>query len=658
MLFIRGDDAPLSYMHHASEDAVRALGVPLGRTRDDLAVTCAMVGQAIVEADGAGRRISISRSGDWWALRRFPCTPLGRSRVVGFADAMTKAGLFHQHRAKPGAHLAERECDRMQSAIWATEGLVARMRGEPIEHRTPRVPVLLRDDDGDPLPLPDTEKVRRIVRTMERRNEFLAGIGVTVDPKAAASGAWRFSDHHWHVMSASGHWAVALAIETPLAVQMFSRGRFDLHGRMYGAWSSLPKIRRAELLINGETVEEPDYHCIHLDLAYAMCGLRLDGDAYDVKVNGVSRNQIKGAVNTALNAKDRTATIRSLLQKRYEAGRDGRPAWPRRLDWAGTAAVLDRIEERHEPIRNLFSTDAGIRLMRIDSEMAGEVMDRCAKATTPVLPVHDSFLCQAGRKDVVEGIMTEVMDRTRVRLSQGSSKASVQPRLHNAPHSAEPWVSFRAEPVGAFLAEPRVVLPAEPGVPAAEPVGAFLAEPRVALPAEPGTPAAEPVGASLAEPRVVLLAEPGVPAAEPVGAFLAEPRVALPAEPGVALPAFLAMFFPVLVEAASVPVPGPRPAGLRGVGSTAPRVPLAKSPSRLPNVVSDIVMPPTLAPPPAPRPRSAFDVPKGKCWRVVEPDGRVVTGPPLFLEPRARALQAFGHDPHALPRSGKVSPGL
>jgi len=460
VLFIRGDDAPLSYMHYASEDAVRALGVPLGRTRDDLAVACAMIGQAIVEADGAGRRISISRSGKWWGLNRYPCTPLGRNRVVGFADAITEAGLFHQHRAKPGAHLAERECDRMQSAIWATEGLVARMRGEPIGHRPPRVPVLLRDDDGDPLPLPDTEKVRRLVRTMERRNEVIAGIDVTVDPKAAASGAWRFSDHHWHAMSGSGNWTCVLSIEMPMAVQMFARSDFGLHGRMYGQWSNLPKIRRAELLLDGEPVEEPDWSCLHLDLAYAMCGHRLDGDAYEMrqKIRGVSRNQLKGAVNTYINAADRTATIRSLLQKRFEIGRDGKPVWPRRMTWEATAAALDRIEERHESIKRLFGSDVGVRLMRIDSNMAGEVMDLSAKAAIPVLPVHDSFVSPRGKTDIVEGFMGEVLDRTRVRLSQGSSKGSVEARLHRAPRSAEPMVPCRVEPVEAPLAEPRVLL--------------------------------------------------------------------------------------------------------------------------------------------------------------------------------------------------------
>lgn len=260
------------------------LGIPLGRTRDDRAVQRAIVGQALVRHDGGGGRISYSRSGEWWRQDRYEDTPFGRTRVLGTVDALTKMGLLNGFRAKRGAHLAEEKADRLQSAFWATDALVAAMQGEAVEHRRPRVPVLLRDENGDPVALPKTQKVQRIIRTMERRNEERAGIHLSVDPAAVAKRLWRFSDHHWWAMSDRGKWVCVRGQEHPYMVQMFARRSFDLHGRMYGFWTGLPGVRRSELLLNGERVceEEPDWSCLHLDLAYAMCGLRLDGDAYDV----------------------------------------------------------------------------------------------------------------------------------------------------------------------------------------------------------------------------------------------------------------------------------------------------------------------------------------------------------------------------------------
>ncbi|KMO37006.1 hypothetical protein, partial [Methylobacterium aquaticum] len=435
MRFSQGDDAPLSFAHHVPEAALTRLGIPLGRTRDDRAVQRAIIGQALVRHDGGGGRISYSRSGEWWKLDRYADIPFGRTRVLGTVDTLTKMGLLEGFRAKRGAHLAEEKADRLQSAFWATESLVQAMRGEAIEHRRPRVPVLLRDENGDPLPLPRTQKVDRIVRTMERRNEAIADICLTVDPAAVAKGLWRFSDHHWWALSDKGEWTCVQSEPYPFMVQMFARRSFDLHGRMYGPWTGLPGVRRSELLLNGLPVceEEPDWSCLHLDLAYAMCGLRLDGDAYEVPgAEGVSRNQLKGAVNTYINAADPVATARSLMLKRFERDKKGRRKWPLSMTWDGTKAVMARIEERHEGIRHMFGSDMGVRLMRIDCEMAGQVMDACAKASVPCLPVHDSFNVQARHQGFVEGVMGEVLERTRNKLSGSSSTVYPVVRLHCA----------------------------------------------------------------------------------------------------------------------------------------------------------------------------------------------------------------------------------
>ncbi|GJD87257.1 hypothetical protein BHAOGJBA_0757 [Methylobacterium hispanicum] len=635
MHFVQGDDAPLSFAHLVPESALARLGIPRGRTRDDRAVQRAIIGQALVRHDGGGGRISYSRSGEWWKLDRYEGTPFGRSRVLGTVDALTDRGLLGSFRAKPGAHLAEEERDRLQSAFWATESLVEALRGEAVEHRRPRVPVLLRDENGDPMPLPRAQEVDRIVRKMERRNEAISGIGLSVDPAAVAKGLWRFSDHHWWALSDKGEWTCVLHQEFPHMVQMFARRSFDLHGRMYGPWSNLPAARRAELLLNGEAVcaKEPDWRCLHLDLAYAMCGARLDGDAYEVRgATGVRRGQLKMAVNAYMNAADRTATIRSLMLKRRETGKDGRPAWPRRMTWDQTAEVLSRIEERHEPIRAMFGSDAGVRLMRIDAEMAGQVMDACAKASIPCLPVHDSFSVPGRHEGFVKGVMGEVLERTRNKLSGTSTTTYPVVRLHYAPPGAG---GPGAEPLGNASVEPRdrgaVEVPGPSGeAPSEPPVSTRTLAP---APSQDGPQAS--VAVSYPEPRTStrILAHAVLAVPWPLQDVSSDPRTST-----------------------SEPTPEPTSRAGRTAPSTVstssdPRDPSPAIPDRLcPTLRLDMTTcHPAVVAIPAPHPHVIYDV-----------DGTPVRGMPVMLRPMAQDLIAAGHDPYTPPvaPSPKVAPGL
>ncbi len=646
MRYVRGDDAPLTYAHHVSEAAIARLGVPLGRTRDDRAVQRAIIGQALVRHDGGGGRISYSRSGEWWKLDRFHDTPFGRARVLGAVDTLTKMGLLAGFRAKRGAHLAEEKADRLQSAFWATESLVQALRGETVEHRRPRVPVLLRDENGDPLPLPRTQNVDRLIRTMERRNEVIAGIRLTVDPKAVAKRHWRFSDHHWWAMSDSGHWTCVRAEPYPFMVQMFARRSFDLHGRMYGPWTGLPSARRAELLLNGEAVcaKEPDWACLHLDLAYAMCGLRLDGDAYDVPgADNVTRAQLKGAVNTSLNSGTPLATTRSLMRKRFERGKDGERKWPLSMTWDKTQAVMERISERHDGIRHLFNSDAGVRLMRIDAEMAGQVMDACAKASVPCLPVHDSFNVQGRHQGFVEGVMGEVLERTRNELSGSGSTTYPVVRLHCA--RAEPGAPG-AEPLGASSVEPR-----DPGVvEVSGPSGEAPAVPPVSTPTLAPSPSQD-------DPRSSPVALTRTRAPAPLPASLApsipEPRISTL----TLAPAVLAV--PWASQDVSTdphaPVSEPAPTATSREGRTAP---LASYP--FPNPRGSSIAVPDLAwtsEPPVTRTASAFSPVPGP--HVIYVDGKALRGSPSYLRPLADELLAQGLDPFAPPLPEPVlAPGL
>jgi hypothetical protein len=54
------------------------------------------------------------------------------------------------------------------------------------------------------------------------------------------------------------------------------------------------------------------------------------------------------------------------------------------------------IMKRHEPIKHMFFCGMGNNLQYRDSIIAEQVMLHFAKSDIPVLPVHDSFIIQAG----------------------------------------------------------------------------------------------------------------------------------------------------------------------------------------------------------------------------------------------------------------------
>ena len=560
--FVQGDDAPLSYLWRADQAAMEMLGMQPDRTAADRAVRASVIAAALIEHDGQGRRISYSRNRNWYGEARYEGSPMSYATLVPFVDALDAAGHIHHFKAEQGAHLAPEERDRLQSAFRATEQMAETLRDIKLAHVGPTSPIILKDTDGRPMALPRTDRVHRLQRGVDEVNRGLAGIRLTVDP-AADPANWRRSDYHLHArkLRADGSetWACTLPTHTTKVVRIFSRESFDLHGRYYGSWQQFPKSRRAELLINGEVLVEPDFHWLHPTLLYALCGHALAHDPYTTGY--WPRPAGKLAFNTYLNAPTPALAIGGLMAKRHEKGDDGEPVW--RYGYRQTACILDAIKEANPRVAHMFGSDAGVRLMAIDSTMAGKVMKACRKAQVACLPVHDSFMVPASKGKFVEGVMASVLDETLAAVKSTSSVTSIRSILHNA--SSPSGVASLAEPVAATLPEDRVNT--------LEPVGATLAEPVVASLPEGGGASLEPVGASLAEPVVATLRRAGGASMGAVGTFrpvvpVLPSRVFLGsvgARPGrrPPFPAFLAAL-------RSSPVAAPQPSGLASLARSLP----------------------------------------------------------------------------------------
>lgn len=75
--------------------------------------------------------------------------------------------------------------------------------------------------------------------------------------------------------------------------------------------------------------------------------------------------------------------------------------------------VYDLAVECHPQIAKHFGTDAGVWLMRIDSEIALSILYEFAKQAIPCLCCHDSFIVPAEQEERLRTLMDEeYYDRT------------------------------------------------------------------------------------------------------------------------------------------------------------------------------------------------------------------------------------------------------
>jgi hypothetical protein len=91
---------------------------------------------------------------------------------------------------------------------------------------------------------------------------------------------------------------------------------------------------------------------------------------------------VKLGFNIAINAKNRRAAVAALAEH-LGASREH------------AARVIAAIRHRHQPIKRHFCSDAGVRLMQIDSELILSALKGLNDAGDTALPIHDALLVPA-----------------------------------------------------------------------------------------------------------------------------------------------------------------------------------------------------------------------------------------------------------------------
>ena len=147
---------------------------------------------------------------------------------------------------------------------------------------------------------------------------------------------------------------------------------------------------RRQILLNGEPVLEPDYAQIHAQIIYALKGISLIGDAYET--GEFPRAWGKKAFNIGINAKNKlgaiAATSKELKISRRIASR-----------------LLDAVMAKHRQVSDIFCSEAGVSLMKIDADITLPAVQHCQSQGIAVLPVHDSLIVPAADAERTAGIM-------------------------------------------------------------------------------------------------------------------------------------------------------------------------------------------------------------------------------------------------------------
>lgn len=295
-------------------------------------------------------------------------------KIVAQVDRLAELELVEHSKCLPGWR-------GWQSAIKATPELRGICRaivgGAKLTLAKPAEVILLRDDKGKLLDYRETRDLDRMRRRIERFNEAI--MGGDLDQNIAAPLARIFNK------------------------DMTRGGRFYAMG---SSWQNVKAEARKALQIGGEPVAELDYCTLHPAILYAEAGATMPADCYDLP--GWPRKLVKVAMLTLINAPTINKARFSIAHSDLMAAR-AEPGSQEAL--AQADQLIKAIKAMHRPISHAFHSDAGARLMNLDAGLAETVMNIMLAQGIVVLPVHDSFLVQASKRDQLEAAMMEAAHR-------------------------------------------------------------------------------------------------------------------------------------------------------------------------------------------------------------------------------------------------------
>jgi len=249
--------------------------------------------------------------------------------------------------------------------------------------------IRLRDSDKEPCSYEDTCDTRTMRGNLDRFNTFISEhwIDLCVSDDEFKTALKRKAPEERRSDQNEG----VIDLTRVRLHRVFNRS-FDEGGRFYGPWwQGVPRAMRMYITINGEPTQELDYAGLHLAMLYAKVGEPLVGDPYVLEGIGPEyRKLVKVTLMKMINA---------------ETGRMRRPEGmplPPGMTWT---TLRDAIAQSHPAIAGYLRSGEGVRLQRIDADVAEDVMLSMMSRGILVLPIHDSFVVDYRYADILRSEM-------------------------------------------------------------------------------------------------------------------------------------------------------------------------------------------------------------------------------------------------------------
>lgn len=398
-------DHPLSFHWHAPT-LVETLGLSLERKQAQ-ALNAILTEAILLNRADPERWISYSRRRAFYSeTSRYRSTSFTYRTVTWSVDLAIERGLLDGWKAPANSY------GKRQSTLRAAKPLTDMFANRALAVTyDPFETLILRDREGNSVSYRDTDQTRAIRKKTDEINEALAATSIG-HPNL---GTVRPGDPIAFRNASAG-------LARNQLTRIFTEG-FNRHGRFYGGWwQNIPKQERERLTIDGHATDEIDFPRLHITMAYARAGMQLTGDPYDISPWPVAL--VKRAVNVALNARTRTAALRSIAS---EMGGEGA--------FSKADALLTAIEQRHAPIADLLFSDAGMILMNDDAAITERIMLDLIRKGIVALPVHDSFRAASDKSGGIIEAMAAAMQGyfTRVSRSGGITNRPTVPQMVPAP---------------------------------------------------------------------------------------------------------------------------------------------------------------------------------------------------------------------------------
>ena len=184
--------------------------------------------------------------------------------------------------------------------------------------------------------------------------------------------------------------------------RVFNDPTLTTGGRFYGGWwQNIPREYRHHLAVNGKKMIELDYSNQHPSILYSQEGVVRPSDCYSNIIkpthlpNDVNQTELRNTIKAAFNAMLNSPKPLRQAPAGIKPSKFG-------LKWADLSNAISTF---HEPIAHHFYTGVGLKLQRLDSDIAERILVHFAKQGVAILPLHDSFLMHEGYETWLEPIM-------------------------------------------------------------------------------------------------------------------------------------------------------------------------------------------------------------------------------------------------------------